>query len=349
MRRGFLVLWIVGLASLTGCAAVGPKSVVRDRFDYSTALSDSWKNQMVQNIVKSRYADLPIFLEVASITSQYDLKGNATARADSLLGPLTVGGSYSVRPTISYTPLTGERFVKGLMTPLPASIVLRLIESGWPVEFILPLTVQAINGLYNDAGGQMAHRSADQAFNDLVELLASIQRSGVLVFGIEEHDGGEDIVLMFRKHPDSKVQSEIASVLKLLFLEPDTRRIKIMSGICPAGKGEVSIETRSILMMMQHLTSGVEVPSAHTAEVLAAVTSDAEGVDVKDMPLLSIRSGEEHPGDAYAAIKYRHYWFWVENSDVRSKRVLSFLQFLMTVAESGDSKATPVLTLSAGQ
>ena len=41
---------------LSGCSAIGPGTVKRDRFDYNTAVSDSWKEQTLLNIIKIRYA-----------------------------------------------------------------------------------------------------------------------------------------------------------------------------------------------------------------------------------------------------------------------------------------------------
>jgi len=41
---------------MSGCSSLGPGTVSRDRFDYNTAISDSWKEQTPLNIVKIRYA-----------------------------------------------------------------------------------------------------------------------------------------------------------------------------------------------------------------------------------------------------------------------------------------------------
>ena len=65
------------LAGLNGCASIGPGTMARDRFDYTTAISDSWKAQMLLNVVKLRYADAPVFLDVASVISQYGFSGTA--------------------------------------------------------------------------------------------------------------------------------------------------------------------------------------------------------------------------------------------------------------------------------
>jgi predicted small lipoprotein YifL len=48
----FSFLLIISLLALTGCATIGPDTVPRDRFDYNTAIADSWKEQTLLNIVK---------------------------------------------------------------------------------------------------------------------------------------------------------------------------------------------------------------------------------------------------------------------------------------------------------
>lgn len=55
------------------CSSIGPANVSRDRSDYGAALGDSWKQQTLLNIVKPRYGDFPVFMEVAQVIAGYHL------------------------------------------------------------------------------------------------------------------------------------------------------------------------------------------------------------------------------------------------------------------------------------
>lgn len=61
---------------LSACTSIGSQTIARDRFDYNTAIADSWKEQTLLNIVKLRYADMPLFVEVASVVNGYTLEGS---------------------------------------------------------------------------------------------------------------------------------------------------------------------------------------------------------------------------------------------------------------------------------
>jgi outer membrane protein assembly factor BamE (lipoprotein component of BamABCDE complex) len=54
----------------------------------------------------------------------------------------------------------------------------------------------------------------------------------------------------------------------------------------------------------------------------------------------------EEPGDAYAKAFTQNRWFYIENTDMASKQAFSFLQLLLSLAETEAPDRGPVLTIS---
>ncbi|MGD8502707.1 MAG: hypothetical protein PVH49_03790, partial [Syntrophobacterales bacterium] len=81
ITRYKITIGAVAILLLAGCASIGPRTIPRDRFDYASAISTSWKKQMLLNMVKIRYADIPVFVDVASVINQYALEGEITLGA----------------------------------------------------------------------------------------------------------------------------------------------------------------------------------------------------------------------------------------------------------------------------
>ncbi len=130
---------VFGILLLAGCSGIGPATVTRDRLDYTGAMAESWKGQMLLNLVKLRYGDTPVFLDVGQIVSGYTVQSTFTASGainnfngvvpgvpNSSIG-LGVQGQFIDRPTITYSPLMGERFARSLMTPIPPPALLSLV------------------------------------------------------------------------------------------------------------------------------------------------------------------------------------------------------------------------------
>ena len=166
--RSWLATGFVGVA-LSGCAHLGPQTVAVDRFDYSAAIADSWKQQTLLNIVKLRYMDLPVFVDVASVVAGYSLQtgvsvSGVVSSKDAIQGNYgSAGGQaiYTDRPTITYVPMTGEKFLRGLITPIDPKNIFFMLQSGYPADFILGLTVESLNGVRNRSTAGGVVREAD--------------------------------------------------------------------------------------------------------------------------------------------------------------------------------------------
>ena len=355
-RLGLICATLV-LLLLTSCGGIGPSTVARDRFGYTDAISESWKRHMLLNMVKIRYADAPVFLDVASVINQYSLEGEVELGANwtsGLLGDsqnVGVRGKYADRPTITYQPLMGEKFTRSLMTPIPPSTILSFMQSGWRVDMLFRVCLQAVNGIYNRSGGRIPPQPADPDFYRLVGSLRIIQKSrasGIRIHKTE--DKKQTTVLFFRKRDvDPEIAAERETIRELLGLNPALQEFKVVYGSLPKDDTEIAILSRSMLEILTELASYIDVPETHVTEqralpTVAEDTAIAAGVP----PLIRVRSDSEEPDDAFVAIRYRDHWFWIDDRDFMSKRMFTFLMFLFSLAETGAPQQAPVLTIPAG-
>ena len=352
-----LLLIVLGLA---GCGSIGPGTVTRDRFDYSSAVAESWKSQMLMNLVKLRYGDTPVFLDVGQIISGYTVEGTLSAIGtlfsapgvvpgvpDSSVG-LGAQGRYTDRPTITYAPLVGERFARAMMTPLPPPAILSLIQAGYPVDAVLRLTVHEVNGLRNRYGGDLRARPADPEFYALLRHLRRIQAAGGIGLRVQRTDRGETILMTLRQQVDAATAEAMLAVRQLLGLDPAAQDIRVVYGSIAANDQELAILSRSILEILVDLSSLISVPEAHVlARRVGATPTDEADAEGPLRPLIRIGSSAERPGDAFAVVRYRGHWFAIDDHDMPSKRLFTFLMFLFTLVETSGKEGAPVVTIPA--
>jgi len=101
--------------------------------------------------------------------------------------------------------------------------------------------------------------------------------------------------------------------------------------------------------ILGELAAYIDVPEAHLAEQSATPTMvEEEALAVGIPPLIRVKSGSEKPDDAFATVRYRDHWFWIDHQDLESKRVFSFLMILFSLAESGTPKQVPIVTIPVG-
>ena len=46
-------------------------------------------------------------------------------------------------------------------------------------------------------------------------------------------------------------------------------------------------------------------------------------------------------------MRYRDYWFWVDNGDLQTKRALTVVMFFFTLADTGPAEKLPLITIPA--
>ncbi len=335
------------LLALGGCAGVPPTNVTTDRLDYGQVVADSWKRQTLLNVVRLRYADAPVFLDVSSIINSYTVGGNASAQATlpSRVNPdvLTIGGSgsWSNTPTVTYQPLLGDRFTRSLLQSIPPVAIFQLLQGGWPADLVLRTSVSSINGLRNARNGV----ASSPDFDELVERLSRLQAEGEIGLRVEARkDGGGVIVVMRSPSAGETLNDDSRRVRELLGLSSDTREFEVVYGLVPRSQREVAILSRSMMEIILQLGIGIELPAVH-AEGGWVLPGQHRPGEKLAKPLVDIHSGLQAPANAYAAVPYLGYWYWIDQADIASKRTFTFLLILFSLAETGQSVAAPVVTV----
>jgi hypothetical protein len=148
------------LSGTAGCQ-IGPGALKVGHAQYADAARRIADEQMLLNLVRLRYRETPVWLEVTSISTQFEFDSsgevggtlNENVGQGGALNPNSLGLAgrvgYSERPTITYTILGGEDFLKTLLKPLDVVTISMLAESGWRGDRVFRLTVERINGLRN--------------------------------------------------------------------------------------------------------------------------------------------------------------------------------------------------------
>jgi hypothetical protein len=352
-----LTALLAGLFACAGCRHLGPKSVTVDRFDYSSAIADSWKQQTLLNVVKLRYMDLPVFVDVSSIVAGYSVQAGVSASGTlSSEGAVqrnfaSIGGTaiYTDRPTITYVPMTGEKFLRGLITPIDPKNVFFLLQSGYAADFILGMAVESLNGVRNrsTAGGTV--READPEFIRALDLMRQVQAAGAVGMQVEEDKvkGSTGVVLFRRADVPADIVEKSTEIRRLLRLPAEREKFVLTYSPARGADGELAVNSRSLLQIMQALASHVDVPEAHLKDYSAWPSTEDASAPESGQHNVRIYSGKDKPAGAFAAVRYRDYWFWVDIGDFRTKRALTVIMFIFTLADTGSPEKLPLVTIPA--
>ncbi|NNK13598.1 MAG: hypothetical protein HKP52_05110, partial [Desulfofustis sp.] len=206
----------------------------------------------------------------------------------------------------------------------------------------------AINDLHNSSENRLSTHEADEGFEELLEILTTLQRTGGLGSRLVEREG-EKTIIFFRQNLNDEVKNSSHRITELLGLDSNANEYRLVYGSAASDDREIAMLTRSMFDIIAELSQFVHIPEQHVRENRASpgvIDKASSYEEVRSR--VFVKSDQNKPEDSFLAVKYRDYWFYIEDTDYRSKRMFSFLLFLLSLAEGGGEGLAPVLTLPTG-
>jgi hypothetical protein len=157
--------------------------------------------------------------------------------------------------------------------------------------------------------------------------------------------GSTGVVFFRRDDVPADVAEKGAEIRRLLKLPAEQERFVLTYSPMRGTPNELAVNSRSMLQIMQAFASHVDIPEAHIAD--RSAWPSVENAAESRQQSARIHSGKEKPSGAFAAVRYRDYWFWVDNRDLQTKRALTVVMFFFTLSESGPSDKLPLITIPA--
>ncbi len=190
---GVLLFAVFLCSALSGCALPRPPVVNNEQLQYNVLIADNTNKQMVLNLVRERYTEVPFFIQAPSITSGLNYTASGSFGASFVLRTLsnaantltpTVNYSISVSPTTTYTPLEGEMYLSNILAETTLERIALLHRTGWNFDSILRLLVSQIGPLsnYPKLDGATHRPKNYEQFIELSRLLSRISNDGGIDF-----------------------------------------------------------------------------------------------------------------------------------------------------------------------
>lgn len=358
--KKFLFL-LCSLAVLCGCKSIGPSAIRSAHPGFNEAIAQTLDEQLLLNLVRMKYRDNTFFLEIGSISDSRTLAFKAgmddtVLRAHSRGGDCPaewnpiVGVSTSQTPTVVYTPLQGQSFIKRMFAPVPLPVVLNMSQSGWNVARVFSIFVERINDLDNAltaSGPTPLHVPKYKKFYRFVSVLTQLIKNDMLLLGIEEfHDRNRLVMELVNTEENREIVEEFRH---LLGVSSALNKFSFDENFLAVSDANLRIRLRSFQSAMFYLSNGIEIPQEHIDRGLVTITRDNQG-EVFDWQrmlrnLLCVHSSKVRPSDAFLKVHYRGYWFYISDNDLASKSTFMLLSSVFSL-QSGDMRTiVPTLTI----
>ena len=358
-----IIIFLVG-----GCqSSFGPRALKHSHPAYNQVIVNTLSQEMLLNLVRLKYRDRPFFLKVGSVTATFSMGADIGVEGeygidwkrdigDGRVVSPSVGVSYSQSPTISYTPLQGEAFLKSVLTPISLEALLVIAQSGWSVERVFGICVERVNNLYNApsaSGPTPEEEPRYREFGRMLEILRILQVAGLLEIGFDLESVENSNAISLHIDPKPDYQDLINEFRSLLEVSQQANQFKITTNFLHLREKEVDVRPRAIYTVLHYLSQNVEIPEEHKESGLITVTKAKGGGEFNwdETPagrVFKVRCNKSKPENAFVAVPYRGAWFYIADDDLQSKSTFMLLSQLFNLQAGQTEDAGPTLTLPVG-
>lgn len=320
MSRRYLFAWLGPLLlvqTLAGCSSIGPARLENDQLDYSRTLSEVDKRQTLFNLVRLRYGDSPMFASVQQMVAGYTLQGTVDAGLQASLGPVSsstfgtgqAAVQYTDRPTFTFAPLTGGRFVEAYLRPIRPADIMPLIEGRVRIDLLLRLVAQAVDPLQNTHPLGGPERSGSPEFFQVLEDLRVLQETGVLRVRVQHDKEEPRLFLYFDNHLAPATEPLVARVCRLLEIECSSE-LEVVYGdhLQQLSRNKIPVLTRSLLGVLSAVAAEIQVPEEDVQDGETIATMRTPG---GARPIIIVHTGPTKPTASYVVAQIDGKWFWV--------------------------------------
>ncbi len=353
-RLSTTIFGILLLCFVSGCAMVGPASVSSGRGDYNEAISRTENEQMLMAVVKGCYGETFSLLAVTGVAANVRFAANGGFQSgigpsQNYIGnliPLNAGVAYEENPTITYQPVQGEQYLRQLMAPIPLDVLVMFVRNSIYPAASLIMLAERINDLPNPHFLSSALGEPELRFQRFAELNKELIQAGILQWVEDPREKIPFAILI--TNWDSTHLAKVRDYLDLLELpmpadSSEDIVLPVYFGIRGKKADCVCISTRSTLNLIQILRAATRIPAEHLAKGLVAPFPEL-GLVGKS---IRIHTSRDEPENAAIAVEYRDYWFYIDESDTKTKWFYNIMRTLWsaTISGSADQKAAPILTI----
>jgi hypothetical protein len=157
----------------------------------------------------------------------------------------------------------------------------------------------------------------------------------------------ETAMLFFRRdNAPPEIVDKIEEIRQLLKLPEGLQKFNLVYSPVRGATNELAVGSRSMVQVMGAFASYADVPEQDLKDGRAPPSLSSTNSPGKSDPV-KIKCSKDKPADAFATVHYHGHWFWIDDGDWRSKRALTAVMFLFTMAETGGGEKLPLITIPA--